>query len=242
MAKRHSVTCGPGWGASAQAITQKWLQNTSGERVGPSLGCHSLGPGELTVLILVMALWVLGAQELVLWWIWAGGTCSHPKPQLLWASRSPGTFPCRNGFVGCEVWPKCTHPQPQGYDFRRALNGAVATAGQNTSALSRRYNNGRCILRVMCGTVVKMLFWQVFSSEGAWACVSEALQILGGLGYMKDYPYERYLRDTRILLIFEASMNTLFTVNCHSHSDFINGSWTRSIQLNRPSVLSLQSL
>ncbi|XP_025922194.1 acyl-CoA dehydrogenase family member 9, mitochondrial isoform X2 [Apteryx rowi] len=44
---------------------------------------------------------------------------------------------------------------------------------------------------------------KVFSSEGAWTCVSEALQILGGLGYMKDYPYERYLRDTRILLIFE---------------------------------------
>ncbi|NWZ22565.1 ACAD9 dehydrogenase, partial [Asarcornis scutulata] len=50
---------------------------------------------------------------------------------------------------------------------------------------------------------------KVFSSEGAWACVSEALQILGGLGYMKDYPYERFLRDTRILLIFEASMNIL---------------------------------
>lgn len=49
----------------------------------------------------------------------------------------------------------------------------------------------------------------MFSSEGAWACVSEALQILGGLGYMKDYPYERYLRDTRILLIFEASTDTL---------------------------------
>ncbi|NXW83438.1 ACAD9 dehydrogenase, partial [Alopecoenas beccarii] len=52
---------------------------------------------------------------------------------------------------------------------------------------------------------------KVFSSEGTWTCVSEALQILGGLGYMKDYPYERYLRDARILLIFEASMNTLFT-------------------------------
>ncbi|KFP04818.1 hypothetical protein N300_09926, partial [Calypte anna] len=46
---------------------------------------------------------------------------------------------------------------------------------------------------------------KVFSSEGAWVCVSEALQILGGLGYMKDYPYERFLRDTRILLIFEAT-------------------------------------
>lgn len=33
--------------------------------------------------------------------------------------------------------------------------------------------------------------------------MSEALQILGGLGYMRDYPYERMLRDTRILLIFE---------------------------------------
>lgn len=45
----------------------------------------------------------------------------------------------------------------------------------------------------------------MFSSEGAWTCVSEALQILGGLGYMRDYPYERLLRDSRILLIFEVS-------------------------------------
>lgn len=44
---------------------------------------------------------------------------------------------------------------------------------------------------------------QVFSSEGGWICVSEALQILGGLGYTKNYPYERYVRDCRILPIFE---------------------------------------
>lgn len=36
--------------------------------------------------------------------------------------------------------------------------------------------------------------------------MSEALQILGGSGYMKDYPYERFLRDSRILLIFEVSV------------------------------------
>uniref|UniRef100_A0A8C7C2S8 Acyl-CoA dehydrogenase family, member 9 n=1 Tax=Oncorhynchus kisutch TaxID=8019 RepID=A0A8C7C2S8_ONCKI len=46
---------------------------------------------------------------------------------------------------------------------------------------------------------------KVFSSEGGWICVSEALQVLGGLGYTKNYPYERYLRDCRILLIFEVS-------------------------------------
>ncbi|XP_021339548.1 acyl-CoA dehydrogenase family member 9, mitochondrial-like, partial [Mizuhopecten yessoensis] len=44
---------------------------------------------------------------------------------------------------------------------------------------------------------------KIFSSEGCWVCVNECLQILGGLGYMKDYPYERYLRDGRILMIFE---------------------------------------
>lgn len=50
---------------------------------------------------------------------------------------------------------------------------------------------------------------KVFSSECAWECVSEALQILGGLGYTKDYPYERYLRDARILLIFEGTNEVL---------------------------------
>lgn len=38
--------------------------------------------------------------------------------------------------------------------------------------------------------------------------MSEALQILGGSGYMRDYPYERLLRDSRILLIFEVSPPT----------------------------------
>nr|KAG5700843.1 hypothetical protein BaRGS_024229 [Batillaria attramentaria] len=50
---------------------------------------------------------------------------------------------------------------------------------------------------------------KVFSSEGCWTCVSECLQILGGLGYMKEYPYERYLRDARILLIFEGTNEIL---------------------------------
>ncbi|KAI1891005.1 hypothetical protein AGOR_G00159410 [Albula goreensis] len=50
---------------------------------------------------------------------------------------------------------------------------------------------------------------KVFSSEGGWVCCSEALQVLGGLGYTKNYPYERYLRDCRILLIFEGTNEIL---------------------------------
>lgn len=50
---------------------------------------------------------------------------------------------------------------------------------------------------------------KIYSSERAWECVSECLQILGGLGYMKDYPYQRYLRDSRIALIFEGTNEIL---------------------------------
>lgn len=50
---------------------------------------------------------------------------------------------------------------------------------------------------------------KVFSSEGGWLCASEALQVLGGLGYTKNYEFERYLRDCRILPIFEGTNEIL---------------------------------
>ena len=53
------------------------------------------------------------------------------------------------------------------------------------------------------------LWFQVFSSEGCWYGVNECLQILGGMGYMKDYPYERILRDARIAMIFEGTNEIL---------------------------------
>jgi hypothetical protein len=53
------------------------------------------------------------------------------------------------------------------------------------------------------------LSFQVFSSEGCWYSVSECLQILGGLGYMKDCPYERILRDARVAMIFEGTNEIL---------------------------------
>ena len=33
----------------------------------------------------------------------------------------------------------------------------------------------------------------------------DAIQVLGGSGYMKDYPAERYLRDARITTIYEGT-------------------------------------
>src|SRR5205085_10675407 len=36
---------------------------------------------------------------------------------------------------------------------------------------------------------------KVLSSDVLWAACDEALQVAAGLGYMKEYPYERAMRD-----------------------------------------------
>jgi alkylation response protein AidB-like acyl-CoA dehydrogenase len=52
---------------------------------------------------------------------------------------------------------------------------------------------------------------KVFASEAAWRAADDALQIAGGRGYMRDRPFERYLRDARILRIFEGTNEVLRT-------------------------------
>src|SRR5262249_11864080 len=52
---------------------------------------------------------------------------------------------------------------------------------------------------------------KVFASEALWRVVNHALQISGGNGFVREYPYERYLRDARINLIFEGTNEILRT-------------------------------
>ena len=50
---------------------------------------------------------------------------------------------------------------------------------------------------------------KTFCSESLWTVVDSGLQIAAGNGYMRDYPYERIMRDSRINLIFEGSNEIL---------------------------------
>lgn len=50
---------------------------------------------------------------------------------------------------------------------------------------------------------------KVMGSETAFRGINECIQIMGGMGFMKDYPYERFLRDSRILSIFEGTNEIL---------------------------------
>jgi len=42
---------------------------------------------------------------------------------------------------------------------------------------------------------------KLHSTETAVEISNEALQVLGGIGYTKEYPVERYLRDARLMTI-----------------------------------------
>lgn len=50
---------------------------------------------------------------------------------------------------------------------------------------------------------------KIFATEALWDTVDEALQIAGGNGYMREFPYERIMRNARINRIFEGTNEIL---------------------------------
>jgi len=50
---------------------------------------------------------------------------------------------------------------------------------------------------------------KVYGSESAWYVCDEVIQVLGGMGYMKEAGLERVMRDLRIFRIFEGTNDIL---------------------------------
>jgi acyl-CoA dehydrogenase family protein 9 len=50
---------------------------------------------------------------------------------------------------------------------------------------------------------------KVFASEMVWRAADDMVQLAGGRGYVKPFPYERMLRDSRINRIFEGANEVL---------------------------------
>jgi butyryl-CoA dehydrogenase len=46
---------------------------------------------------------------------------------------------------------------------------------------------------------------KLFAGDMAMKVTTDAVQILGGYGYMRDYPAEKYLRDAKITQIYEGT-------------------------------------
>jgi butyryl-CoA dehydrogenase len=50
---------------------------------------------------------------------------------------------------------------------------------------------------------------KVFASDTAMKVTTDAVQVCGGAGYMKDYPVEKMMRDAKITQIYEGSNQVL---------------------------------
>ena len=50
---------------------------------------------------------------------------------------------------------------------------------------------------------------KIYGSENLWSVVDTSMQIAAGTGYMREYPYEQLMRDSRIHLIFEGTNEIL---------------------------------
>lgn len=46
---------------------------------------------------------------------------------------------------------------------------------------------------------------KVFAGDAALEVATDAVQVLGGYGYMRDYPVEKMMRDAKILQIYEGT-------------------------------------
>jgi len=58
-------------------------------------------------------------------------------------------------------------------------------------------------------TMLEAACCKMFATEKLWRICNDALQLTGGTGFMREYPFERILRDARINLIFEGTNQVL---------------------------------
>jgi len=68
--------------------------------------------------------------------------------------------------------------------------------------LKQRKSNAR-VWKRLNGMLTPMS--KYYASEMCVSVANDSLQVLGGSGYMKDYPVERHLRDARITTIYEGT-------------------------------------
>jgi alkylation response protein AidB-like acyl-CoA dehydrogenase len=87
----------------------------------------------------------------------------------------------------------------QGLAFVLAdMEAAVASARATTLAAARLKDLGRPYARE--ASIAKLV-----ATDNAMRVTTDAVQVLGGYGYTRDFPVERYMREAKVMQIFEGT-------------------------------------
>ncbi|MCB1154681.1 acyl-CoA dehydrogenase, partial [bacterium] len=73
--------------------------------------------------------------------------------------------------------------------------------------LDKAENDPDEAVRAQCSNMVELLtpIAKAYPTDRAFECASTAIQIMGGVGYCKEYPVEQYCRDAKISAIYEGT-------------------------------------
>ncbi len=56
-----------------------------------------------------------------------------------------------------------------------------------------------------------------FATDASWKVINNAMQVMGGIGYTKIYPIERFLRDARLAMIWTGTNEIMDSVIQHEY-------------------------
>jgi butyryl-CoA dehydrogenase len=78
-------------------------------------------------------------------------------------------------------------------------------ATQIEAARALTYGSADALDRHLPGISLNSSMAKLFASDTAMRVTTDAVQILGGYGYLRDFPAERMMRDAKITQIYEGT-------------------------------------
>ena len=89
----------------------------------------------------------------------------------------------------------------------QGISFALADMAAQVDVARQYYIHAARLLEAGLSCAKEAAIAKLFASEMAEKVCSEALQIHGGYGYLRDFPVERYWRDVRVCKIYEGTSN-----------------------------------
>ena len=92
-------------------------------------------------------------------------------------------------------------------DMKAHVEGIRAMIFKGFYYLDMQGNSSDAAKAKKCGEFAEILtpLTKCYGSEVSLNVIAQAIQVLGGVGYTREYPVEQYLRDSKILTIWEGT-------------------------------------
>ena len=204
LGARNAITCGAleeKMGIHGNSTCQMNLDEATGWLIGqPNKGLNAM------FVMMNAARLGVGMQSLGLTEVAFQNALAYARERLQMRSLSGPKAPDK------PADPIIVHP-----DVRRMLLTAKAYAegGRAFSSfialqIDRELNHPDADVRKDAGDLVTLLtpIVKAFMTDNGWIATSEALQVFGGMGFIRETGMEQYVRDARINMIYEGT-NTI---------------------------------